>query len=176
VRAVEFRLDSDALLDAGRARTGGRVNRSPRSPAGATVAGSRSGAPPMDAAARDFIEDVRVDPWFALELPLPDDLDLAALQEVRPRVYALLHALGFTVDEATPLIGLLAEIDRRIALMELLQSPNRETPARNLGKAINPARPGRPQPLSDQLPPALGDSADQDVVVFAYGKGREEPQ
>jgi hypothetical protein len=61
-------------------------------------------------------------------------------------------------------------------LMELLQSPNRETPARNLGKAINPARPGRPQPLSDQLPPALGDSADQDVVVFAYGKGREEPQ
>jgi hypothetical protein len=38
----------------------------------------------MDAAARDFIEDVRVDPWLALELPLPDDLDLAALQEVRP--------------------------------------------------------------------------------------------
>jgi hypothetical protein len=36
-----------------------------------------------------------------------------------------LHTLDFTLDEATPLIGLLAEIDRRIALMELLQSPNR---------------------------------------------------
>jgi hypothetical protein len=79
----------------------------------------------MDAAARDFIEDVRVDPWLALELPLPDDLDLAALQEVRPLVYALLHALHFTLDEATSLIGLLAEIDRRVALMERLQSTNR---------------------------------------------------
>jgi hypothetical protein len=79
----------------------------------------------MDAAARDFIEDVRVDPWFALELPVPDDLELAALQEVRPLDYALLHALDFTLDEATPLIGRLAEIDRRITLMKLLQSPNR---------------------------------------------------
>ncbi|MBV8356596.1 MAG: hypothetical protein JO189_01465 [Deltaproteobacteria bacterium] len=60
----------------------------------------------MDEAARDFIEDVRVDPWFALELPLPDDLDLAVLQEVRPLVYALLHALDFILDEAIPLIGL----------------------------------------------------------------------
>ena len=63
-------------------------------------------------AARDFIEDVRVDPRFALELSLPEGLDLPALQEVRPVVYALLHALDFTLDEATPIIGLLVEIDR----------------------------------------------------------------
>jgi hypothetical protein len=37
------------------------------------------------------------------------------LQELRPVVYAHLRALDFTLDEATPLIGRLAEIDRRIA-------------------------------------------------------------
>ena len=53
--------------------------------------------------------------------PLADSLDLAALQELRPTVYALLHALDFTLDEAIPIIGLLVEIDRRIALIERLQ-------------------------------------------------------
>ena len=72
----------------------------------------------MDEAARYFIEGVRCDPWFVLERPLPDGLDLAALHELRPTVHALLHALDFTLDEATPLIGRLAEIDRRIALNE----------------------------------------------------------
>ena len=86
---------------------------------------SRFGAPPMDEAARYFIEGVKFDPWFVFQEPLPDDLDLAALQELRPVVYALLHALDFTLDEATELIGLLAEIDRRIALMERLRSSNR---------------------------------------------------
>jgi hypothetical protein len=38
-----------------------------------------------------------------------------ALQELRPVVYAHLHALDFTRDEVTPLIVRLAEIDRRIA-------------------------------------------------------------
>jgi predicted nucleotidyltransferase len=38
-----------------------------------------------------------------------------ALHELRPVVYAHLHALDFTLDEATPLIGRLAEIDHRIA-------------------------------------------------------------
>jgi hypothetical protein len=79
----------------------------------------------MDEAARYFVEGVRFDPWFAIEQPLPDDLDLASLQEVRPVVYALLHALDFTLDEATPIVGLLVEIDRRIALIERLQSSNR---------------------------------------------------
>jgi hypothetical protein len=69
----------------------------------------------MDGAAQYFIEGVRYDPWFAIEQPLPDDLDLAALKEVRPVVYALLHSLDLTLDEATPMIGLFAEIDRRIA-------------------------------------------------------------
>jgi len=44
------------------------------------------------------------------------------LRDVRPVVYALLHALDFT--RRTPIIGRLAEIDRRIALIELVQSSN----------------------------------------------------
>jgi hypothetical protein len=80
----------------------------------------------MDAAAREFIEYVRIDPWDAIDLdePLPNDLDLAALQELRSVVYALLHALDFTLDEATPIIGRLVEIDRRIVLNERLRSSN----------------------------------------------------
>jgi hypothetical protein len=74
----------------------------------------------MDDAAREFIEYLRLDPWDAIDLdePLPDGLDLAALQELRTAVYALLHVLDFTLDEATPIIGRLVEIDRRIVLNE----------------------------------------------------------
>ena len=79
----------------------------------------------MDEAARYFLEGVWFDPWFAIEQPLPDGLDLAALQELRPTVYALLHALDFTHDEAIPIIGLMVEIDRRIALIEPLRPVNR---------------------------------------------------
>ena len=71
----------------------------------------------MDEAARYFIETLQDDPWFAIEhpllLPWPDDLD--ALAYFRAAVYALLHALDFTPDEALPLIGRLVEIARRIA-------------------------------------------------------------
>jgi hypothetical protein len=52
-----------------------------------------------------FMAGVEGDPWFALEWPLPDDLDLASLQVIRPIVYALLHALDLTLDEATGLTG-----------------------------------------------------------------------
>ena len=52
---------------------------------------------------------------FAIEQPLLDSLDFAALRKLRPVVYALLQALNFTLDDAAPIIGLLAEIDRRIA-------------------------------------------------------------
>jgi hypothetical protein len=76
------------------------------------------------AAARYFIEGVRYDPWLATEQPLPDGLDLAASQELRPTVYALLHALD-SFDEAIPVLGLLVEIDRRIALFERLRPLNR---------------------------------------------------
>ena len=55
-----------------------------------------------------------------MEHPLPHDLLLAALQELRSIVYALLRALDFTPDEATPVIGRLTEIDRRIVLDERL--------------------------------------------------------
>jgi hypothetical protein len=37
---------------------------------------------------------------------LPDGLDFTALQELRRTVYALLHTLDFTLDEAIPMIGL----------------------------------------------------------------------
>jgi hypothetical protein len=43
------------------------------------------------------------------------------LPEIRPVVYAL---LDFTLDEATPIVGLLAEINRRIHLAELVQPSN----------------------------------------------------
>lgn len=71
----------------------------------------------IDTAAREFVEAVYYDPWDAmdLDLPLPDGLDLDALQSVRPVVYALLQALDLTLGEATGLIGRLVEIDRRIA-------------------------------------------------------------
>jgi hypothetical protein len=68
----------------------------------------------MNEAACYFMEGVRVGLWFAMEHPLPHDLHLAAQQELRSIVYALLHALDFMPDEPTPLIGRLAEIDRRI--------------------------------------------------------------
>jgi hypothetical protein len=76
----------------------------------------------MDAAALQFIEAVDLDPWNAMDidLPLPDGLDLAALQWVRPVVYALLQALDLPRDEAAGLIGRLVEIDRRIARLPAL--------------------------------------------------------
>jgi hypothetical protein len=75
-------------------------------------------------AARFLIEGVGVDPWLAMEHPLPHDLHLAALQELHSIFYALLPALDFTVDAAAPLIGRLMEIDRRIVLIERLRPFN----------------------------------------------------
>jgi hypothetical protein len=72
----------------------------------------------LDEEARDFKESLEVDPWFAIELPLPDSLDLDGLRHARDIVYAIIHALGGTLDDNLPFIGRLAEIDRRIALSE----------------------------------------------------------
>jgi hypothetical protein len=57
------------------------------------------------------------DPWEVLELPLPDGLDRDQLQQVRMIVYAILHLLDLTLDEAIPLIGRLVQIDRRLAVV-----------------------------------------------------------
>jgi hypothetical protein len=51
-------------------------------------------------------------------LPLPDQLDLAALRQTRDIVYAIIHSLGGTLDDDLQFIGRLAELDRRIALNE----------------------------------------------------------
>jgi hypothetical protein len=72
----------------------------------------------MDAAALYFMAGVEGDPWLALELPLPDQLALADLRRTRAIVYAIIQALGGTLDDSLPFIGRLAEIDRRIALNE----------------------------------------------------------
>jgi hypothetical protein len=72
----------------------------------------------MDEAARDFIAALIADPWFAIELPLPDNLDLDGLRQTRDVVYAIIYGLGGTLDDNLPFIGRLAEIDRRIALNE----------------------------------------------------------
>jgi hypothetical protein len=72
----------------------------------------------MDEAGRAFIDAVLYDPWCAIELPLPDQLDLDGLRQTRDAVYAIIQAVGGTLDDNLPFIGLLAELDRRIALNE----------------------------------------------------------
>jgi hypothetical protein len=72
----------------------------------------------VDAAARGFIEALLRDPWLAIELPLPDELDIDGLRRTRDIVYAIIQALGGTLDDSLPLVGLLAEIERRITLNE----------------------------------------------------------
>ena len=52
--------------------------------------------------AREFIDAVACDPWFAIELRLPD---LGGLQQTRDIVYAIIHALGATLDGNLPCIG-----------------------------------------------------------------------
>ena len=63
------------------------------------------------------------DPWSAITEPLPDQLDdVDALRRVRSIVYAIIHALRWTLDDSLELIGRLAEIDRCIAMIERLAS------------------------------------------------------
>jgi len=79
---------------------------------------SRASTTTLDDAARTFmVRTFDVDPWFAIELPLPDSLDIDDLRRVRDVVYAIIQALGGTLDDSLPFIGRLAEIDRRIALL-----------------------------------------------------------
>jgi hypothetical protein len=54
----------------------------------------------------------------AITEPLPESLDdLAALLDLRSIVYAVIHTLQWSLDDSLELIGRLAEIDRRIALI-----------------------------------------------------------
>jgi hypothetical protein len=69
---------------------------------------------PVDQAA-SFLDDLSYDPWLAVELLLPAELDAEALRAVRAIVYAVIHAVDFTLEESTALIGRLVEIDRRLA-------------------------------------------------------------
>ena len=68
--------------------------------------------------AASFLDDLSYDPWLAVELPLPAELDAEALRAVRAIVYAVIQAVDFTLDELTALIGRLVEIDRRLAAGE----------------------------------------------------------
>ena len=56
------------------------------------------------------------DPWSAVGLPLPDGLDSDQLQRARVIIYPIIQALDWTLDESLPLIGRLAEIDRRLEM------------------------------------------------------------
>jgi len=69
---------------------------------------------PVDEAA-SFLRDLSGDPWLAVELPLSAELDAQALRAARAIVYAVIHAVDFTLEESTALIGRLVEIDRRLA-------------------------------------------------------------
>jgi hypothetical protein len=53
---------------------------------------------------------IDVDPWFAIELPLPDGLDRDGLRRARDTVYAIIHTLSGTLDDSLPFVGRLAEL------------------------------------------------------------------
>jgi len=67
--------------------------------------------------ARDFMDCIDVDPWFAIDCrcrTTSTSTDCAACDIV----YAIIHALGGTLDDSLPFVGRLAELDRRISLNE----------------------------------------------------------
>jgi hypothetical protein len=85
------------------------------------------------------------------------------LQELRQTVYALLHALDFSLDEAIPMIGLWSRStaacpDRALAAGQPLERW-RDSRQSDQGQAARPQ-----QRLSTGLSPALGDSADLYLV------------
>jgi hypothetical protein len=45
---------------------------------------------------------------------LPEGLDVEKLRLLRVNVHAIIQALDATLDDTLPVIGLLAEIDRRL--------------------------------------------------------------
>lgn len=71
-----------------------------------------------DFEALDFLRRVAVDAWDAVDLPLPNGLDIDDLRFLRDTVYAIIHALDSTLDDSLPFIGRLAEIDRRLAVAD----------------------------------------------------------
>jgi len=73
----------------------------------------------MDDTAELFMFEIEHDTWAAITEPLPESLhDLDALRRLRSIVYAVIHALAWSLDASLGLIGQLVEIDRRIALIE----------------------------------------------------------
>jgi hypothetical protein len=131
----------------------------------------------MDDAPREFIEYLRLDPWDAIDLdePLPDGLGLAALQELRSAVYALLHALDFTLDEAAPIIGRLVEIDSRIGLIERLRPFNCQTLPSIWAKRSGPSGGGIGTGFQPVCPRLLGIAAINILRHFGLSTGQNEP-
>ena len=77
----------------------------------------------MEDEAELFMFEIEHDPWAAVTERLPESLyDLDALKQLRPIVYAVIHAFNWGLDDSLGLIGRLVEIDRRISLIER-QSP-----------------------------------------------------
>jgi hypothetical protein len=73
----------------------------------------------MDDRAELFMLEIEHDPWAAITESLPESLDdLDALKRLSPIVYAVIHALTWSLDDSLALIGRLVEIDRRIAQIE----------------------------------------------------------
>jgi hypothetical protein len=67
------------------------------------------------AAQQEFIFFLELDPLEIIDAPLPDDLDIETLQLARAAALAMLQMLELNLHDSEPLIGKLAEINRRLA-------------------------------------------------------------
>jgi hypothetical protein len=133
---------------------------------------------PVTDAASEFLNPFEFDPWKPLFSALPfnlDGLDLALLTEARANLAALIEALDFEGDDATPLKERLNEINEHIAQLTLdnwkqiaiLPPTGSETP--NAPAATATAAPSRTITDRKQAADALR-ALDELLTYFADGK------
>ena len=77
----------------------------------------------MDRETAQFCYALQGDPWAVLDFDLPLPADLDTLRHARDILYAIIHSVRCTLDDALPMIGRLIEIDRRIAALKEANTP-----------------------------------------------------
>jgi hypothetical protein len=68
----------------------------------------------MDETVYAFLIKIELDKWKAVEVLLPDGLDIAMLQYFHDTVHAIIHAFDGMLDDSLFFVGRLAEINRRL--------------------------------------------------------------